>query len=697
MPVWIPIWKKAPFLRLLVPVIAGIILQWYLQFSLLQIIFAATCFIAAYFAFLLLPLSARFKLQAVQGFMINLILAVLGLFVVYQKDIRHQKNWFGNTYSDSDCLVLKINEPLLQKAKSFKVTAAIENIISDEHTKNCKGNVVLYFANDSHAINLQYGDRIVINKKLQLIKNSGNPGAFDYERYSAFQNVFHTVFLKKGDWILLSDKNINYFKQFLFNTRANILDILRQNMGANDDQLSIAEALLIGYTQDLDKDLVQAYSNTGVVHIIAISGLHLGLIYIMLVWIFARIPFIKKSKILKVIFTLTCLWLFSLLTGGAASVLRSAVMFTCIVIGENFARRSSIFNSLAASAFILLCYNPYFLWDVGFQLSYLAVAGIVIFQKPVYNWFYLKNKMADKIWKLAAVSLAAQIFTFPVCLFYFHQFPNTFLLTNLIMVPLSSLILFIEIFLVAFAWIPFVATFIGKVTWHLVWLMNRIILFFNNLPYALWKGFSATLTSTIILYIIIISFASWLMIKNRYAFKIALFSLFAFTFLSASSKWKSANQQKLIVYNVPQHQAIDFVKGNDYKFVGDTDLSAESPLKNFHLKPARIDLQLNKLPNSMSTFSESGKFYQFKNKTILVIDATISFDMTPKKMPIDVIILSKNAKILISKISAIFNCDKYIFDASNSLWKIANWTKECEQLHLRFFSVPAQGAYIEDL
>lgn len=227
--------------------------------------------------------------------------------------------------------------------------------------------------------------------------------------------------------------------------------------------MGIAEALLIGHTNDLDKDLVQAYSNTGVVHIIAISGMHLALIYGLLVWLFARIPLVNKSKIAQVVLILCCLWLFSLLTGAASSVLRSAVMFTFIAVGKNLSKQSSIYNSLAASAFVMLCYNPYFLWDVGFQLSYLAVIGIIIFQKSIYKWVYIKNKWVNKIWQLMAVSLPAQVLTFPVCIYYFHQFPNLFLITNIIAVPLSGVILFAEIGLVAFSWVPLLGNYLDKI------------------------------------------------------------------------------------------------------------------------------------------------------------------------------------------------------------------------------------------
>jgi competence protein ComEC len=694
----IPFWKKAPFLRLLIPLIIGILLQWYMQFHRQQIILAAVCFVIAFTAFQLLPLALRFKFQILQGSILNLILVALGIFITYQKDISNNENWFGRIYHDTDYLVATISEPLIEKNKSYKAEAVVENVLNNDFVKNTTGKIIIYFEKDSANIPLiKYGDKIVIGKRLQQIKNSGNPGAFNYERYSAFHQIFHNVFLKKKDWILLDEKNVNSFRQFLFTARKNVLSILQKNMQGRDDQLAIAEALLIGYTQDLDKELVQAYSNTGVVHIIAISGMHLGLIYILLVWLFNKIPFIKKSAFTKVILILSCLWLFALLTGGSASILRAAVMFSCIVVGQNFGKRSSIYNSLAASAFLLLCYNPYFLWDVGFQLSYLAVLGIVIFQKPIYHLLYIKNSLLTKIWQLTTVSLAAQILTYPVCLYYFHQFPTLFLFTNILLVPFSSLILFVEIILVAFSWIPFAGIYIGKLTWWLVWLMNKIILWFNGLPFSVLDGISASVISTIFLYLFVISAGYCLLNKSKIIFKLSLFTLLCFTALTGYTKWKTSSQQKLIVYNVPQHQSIDFINGNSYKFIGDSVLLLDGMLQNFHLKPARIALQLNKRTDSLKALHQNKYFYQFHNKNILLIDEPVAFQPAAEKMNIDYIIISKNPKLYISQLAKVFNCNQYIFDGSNSLWKIANWKKDCEQLHLRCYSVPEQGAFIMDL
>ena len=338
--------------------------------------------------------------------------------------------------------------------------------------------------------------------------------------------------------ILITSTNL------LFTARQNVLNILQKNMQGHDDQLSIAEALLIGYTEDLDKDLVQAYSNTGVVHIIAISGMHLALIYVMLVWIFNKIPFVKRSKIIKVIFILSCLWFSLYLPADAASVLRSAVMFSCIVIGRKFCKEDLLFIiRLAASAFILLCYNPYFLWDVGFQLSYLAVLGIVIFQKPIYHLFYIKNKWVDKFGNWRLFHWLHKYLLSHLSLL-FSPVSNIFLFTNLIMVPLSSLILFVEIFLVAFSWIPFVGVFIGKLTWWLVWLMNKIILWFNELAFCCVGQDFSICYSTMILYAFVICVGSWLLNKNKTAFQLSLFLLLAFTCSNQLYKMEYCNAAK---------------------------------------------------------------------------------------------------------------------------------------------------------
>ena len=704
-PFVIPIWKKAPFIRLLLPLIAGIMLQWYFQIPVAVIVAALVSFSIAFLLFLLLPIALRFKLKPLQGFIIQLVFIALGAWLTWQKDIRHNNNWYGNYYRDGNYLVVRIDEPLIEKNKSFKADGYVESIIENGKTIPCKGKLLLYFSKDSTETNLNYGDRIIIHKNLQRIKNSGNPGAFNYERYAAFQGIFHNVFLKDKDWAIITDKESfakNNFKQFIFSAREYVLGVLRNtintgNSDGNRDELGIAQALLIGYTNDLDKDLVQAYSNTGVVHIIAISGMHLALIYVLLVWLFAKIPLVNKSKLLQLVLILSCLWLFSLLTGAAPSVLRAAVMFSCIAIGKNLLKQASIYSSLAASAFLLLCYNPYYLWAVGFQLSYLAVLGIVVFQKPIYNCFYIKNKWVDNVWQLMSVSTAAQLLTFPVCIYYFHQFPNLFLFTNIVAVPLSAIILYAALALAAFSWIPFVGIYLGKLVGGLTWLMNKFILWVNDFSFAVWDKIPATVLSTWILYAAVIGFSAWVIKKQKKYFQVAMVVLLAFVMQNSFNKWQTGKQQKLIIYNVPQHQAIDFINGSRYKFVGDSTLLKNGLLQNFHLKPARIAQQLNQRTDSSPAIFRQNMFYQFNEKKILIVDRPIKFNDLQQKVELDLLIVSKNPALKIAKVVKAFNCKLVVFDASNPAWKIEKWKQECKSLQVNFYSIPAEGAFVYNI
>src|SRR6188768_1570053 len=403
----IHVWKKAPFIRFLLPLIAGIILQWNLQIppGVLWILLCISSITTITFFFI--PFFERYKLSALSGIAVIILFIALGGLLSWYKNIQHDENWFGKRYKNENALIVTLIENPVEKTRSYKANASVDHILQNDSCIKTKGTIILYFKKDSSLSTLEYGSQLIITKSLQEIKNSGNPGGFNYKRYSLFQGITHQVYLKQDEFEILPTTNKNFFRQFINESRANVLGILRANI-RGEKELGLAEALLIGYKDDLDKTLVQSYSNTGVVHVIAISGLHLGLIYWLLTWFFK--PLQKRNlKWLRPIFILTGLWLFSLLAGAQPSVLRSAFMFTCIVLGDSFARKSSIYNTLALSASLLLCINPYWLWDVGFQLSYAAVLSIVIFMRPIYNWFYTKNKLLDLIWKLNAVTIAAQI------------------------------------------------------------------------------------------------------------------------------------------------------------------------------------------------------------------------------------------------------------------------------------------------
>ena len=684
-------WYKTPFVRLLIPFIGGIVLQWQLQIDYPALIVAFSSFIVLVLLYFLLPLKVKYRLSSVNGVVLNLLLVSTAAILVWQKDIRHDSKWIGHFYKDSSTVLVTIEEPLVEKANSYKALSSIQGFYSDTW-KVANGNAVLYFKKDSILPALHYGSQIILTKPLQEIKNAGNPGSFDYNRYSLFQGITHQVYLTANDFEILPGERIDLFAKFIFDCRKWVVLTLKKFIAGEKEQ-GFAEALLIGYKDDLDKNLVQSYTNTGVVHIIAISGMHLALIYGLLVLLTKPISKKRKLKWLRIILILSGLWLFTLLAGAQASVVRSAVMFTCIALGEVLSRRTSIYNTLALSAFLLLCYNPFWLWDVGFQLSYAAVVSIVTFYKPIYNWVYFPNKSLDFIWKTMAISIAAQILTTPISLYHFHQFPVLFLLTNLVAVPLSSLILFGEIFLCCFSWLTPVANVAGKIISLFIYWMNSYIERIELVPFSLWNGFSITLLQTVFLSVALVAICFWLMEKKKWMLWFSLTSLFLFVCIRSWFFYEVYHQRKLIVYNVPKHAAIDLVIGRTYNFIGDSNLLYDDFIRNFHIQPSRV---LHRM-KPFQTIPIGCKDLKFCNKKIIVIDSSITFITEKDKLPIDVLILSKNPKIYISGLVKTFEIKQVVIDGSVPGWKSKYWKRDCDSLHIPCFDVSEKGAFVMNL
>lgn len=689
------IWKEAPFLRLIVPLITGILLQWNLSISSAIAWLTLSIALIAFILFSFAKIGFLFKWNKLNGFYINLILVAAGMLLSYYKNTAHQQNWISNYYQPGQAMQLTLEEPLSEKAKSYKSVASVSLLPDSNNPKAVKGNIILYFQKDSSILKLDYGSQIIISKNLQPIKNSNNPGTFNYERYAAFQDIYYQLYLKPNEFVVLNTKKENFFNRFIFQTRKKIVSILSTYI-PGDKERGLAEALLIGYKDDLDMALVQSYSNTGVVHVVAISGLHLGLIYWLLNLLLK--PFYKRkhTRWLKPFVVITGLWLFAILAGAGPSVIRSAVMFTCIVIGESLKRPASIYNTLAASAFLLLSYNPFWLWDVGFQLSYAAVLSIVIFMKPIYNWFFIQNKILDFIWKLNAITIAAQILTVPISIYHFHQFPNYFLFTNILAVPLSSLIVLGEILLCTVSIIPLLAKYAGIALHWLIWVMNSFVEHMESLPFSLWDSLYFSIPQLIFLYAATAGLSFWLLQKTKTGLKAGLLFLVGFMILRSWSFYQSSQQQKLIVYSVPQHAAIDFVKGRDYAFAGDSVLLEDDFLRNFHLKPSRILHRMN-LKDSLTTLNTENNYFLFGDKKILLIDTNYRFEPLPEKIKADIVILSKNPKLYINNLLKSVDCKQIIIDASNPKWKVDKWQQDCSNAGLSCFSVVDKGAFVMNL
>jgi competence protein ComEC len=684
------LWKKMPFCRLLVALTGGILLQVYVQFPFLPLLITGLVLLACLIAWHWLPIAVQFTSRWLQGALLLLLVSIAGAAVCWKNDIRHARQWYGHTYEPSMMVAATLEEPLVAKANSYKALARITALYVNSGWQPVTGQVLVYFRKSDSIPLLQYGSKILFRQSLQPINGNGNPGSFNYAHWCAFQNLYHQVFLQQKAYIVLPGLQRSSFRQWLYETRENILALLHRQV--HDPQAAaVAGALLIGYKEELDKDIVASYTNTGVIHIIAISGLHLGLIYGLLIVVLGCFNRFTIVKWIRPLLLLTILWLFSFLAGAVPSILRSAVMFSFIVIGQASGKQHNIYNNLAASAFCLLVYDPFYLWDIGFQLSYSAVLGIVLFYKSVYHWLDFQNRLLKGAWQLLALSIAAQVLTLPVLLYRFHQFPNLFLISNFVAVPLSGLILYAEILLLTVSGIPSLASLAGKGIEALIHLLNSFIRYMAQFPFAVTDDIRLSGLETGLLYLFIICCCYGLLHGRRSTLRWSIGLLSAILLLQTGSLVQSRLQKRLVVYNIPRQTAVEFIHGRRSYFTGEEGLLQNKALQQNSLQPAH---RLWGIVQTTLLLHQPITIVSYAGKRVAIVGEQPFMADSSDGLPVDILILCHNSKMPLSRLHTLFGCRQVVFDASNSLWKIEKWKKDCDSLHLRFHSVPHQGAFV---
>lgn len=530
-----PVWKEAPFARILIAFIAGILIEHY---SGAPAVFSGCIFICSLFGLLLFKVASdkfRFLHYWINGVLLHLLLLATGGIIAAIKNPYTAGLKAGRFLSDSSVIDVTILEPASERKATWKALASINTIQQGHKRLSPETNIILYFRKEGLSPPVSYGQRLIITKRPSRIENFAHD-SFDYVRYCALKNIHFQVFLQAGDFILLNRDDGGRIWKFMFSFREWIVGTIKTYI-PGPGECGLALALLIGYKDELDRNLVQAYSHTGVVHVIAISGLHLGLIYMLLKQLCALPGHSRARRWLTPLIVVPGLWIFALVAGGGPSVIRSAVMFTAITLGETVGRTSAMMNNLAASAFLLLCYDPYWLWDLGFILSYTALLSIVVFSKPLYGLICIRHKLVDMIWKMNTVTMSAQVLTTPVIVYYFRQFPNLFLVTNMVAIPLSSIILFGEIILCAICFLPGVATLTGQILSVLIKMMNQVVMYINGLSFSSTKDIPVSFPQLILLYVFISMVTGWLHFKEKRCLYAALVTALLFFVVEALKIW----------------------------------------------------------------------------------------------------------------------------------------------------------------
>ena len=518
-------WKLAPFLRLLLPLITGILIEYFLpvgiRFQIQMFCLALTLFIFCHF----ISFSSFSRSAWVAGLTIQIMFFSFGrILMSIRKDIQVEQSFYYKKNQKNVLLLRNLSDPV-SKQHSLKCIACIRWLVRDHSCFHENEKIFVYFKNVD-APRISEGSLIILKRELQPITNPKNSD-FNYIKYCHLRHIYGQIFLKEGDYAFIHYENEKSIFSRLDALRQKILIIIKNQLPSKSES-SLLEAMLVGFRDDLDPVLLKSYTDTGVIHIIIISGLHLALICYLLQFVLNKTSRKKTTQWLKVILVISTIWGYTFLCGASPAILRSALMFSIALIARNIFREAVLYNTLAASAFLLLCFDPYWIWDTGFQLSYAAVWSLGLFAKPVRFLLPIQNKLLAVAWNGASVSIGVQILTAPLSIFYFHRFPTYFLISNLVAVPLSSVILAGGILLCCCYWFQPLGRLLGWILSLLIQALNVFIAHISKMPGAIIPQLSLTLLQLILIYIIIFCFYRFGKIKEKLWLIAALASISIF-------------------------------------------------------------------------------------------------------------------------------------------------------------------------
>lgn len=688
--------RHIPFLRLFLPWACGIAAGAWLEVPVPGLVYGL---IAAGILLVGTPrMRYAYQFRWVYGVLLALTLAGLGYWHVLEHDERRQTQHFKHFDPAPDLFTGRIIDAP-RKGLRLKVTLQLETAgTATDSLQLCSGNVLLFLQPTPAAVNLRYGDRIWVQARTSPTEKAKNPHAFDYRQYLHYQNIHYQAFVADSAFGLINRGNGHFLWQLAFQWREQLLGVLHQHF-PGQDEYAVASALMLGYKDELSDELRTTYAQTGSMHALAVSGTHVGLLYLGLLFVLRQIPWRGQYRRWgETALVLLGIWAFTLVTGATASVLRASVMFTVYLLSKAIRRQSSTWNILGVSAFGLLFLNPYFLFDAGFQLSYSAVAGIVFFYPQLQRITPALPKWATEGWKILLIGLAAQLGTLPLSLYYFHQFPVYFWLAGWVVVLGGAVFLWggsVLVLLSSFA--PGLAAYLGAGLYHLLWGMNALIRGIQQLPGSVVSGIwiNAWAAAALGLFLWLIAWA----IEQRAAkpLLVALSCFFALGLGHFCWRTQAIVQQKITLYDTNRNFLMDFFSGENCFRWSDSLLSTrqEQFAAQAHRWACGIrEIQPVQQEENAALTSPASSLQFLGTKFIVIQSPGITVprgDQAPQ--PIDVLILHGNPKVRIRDCLERYSCKLVVFSAGNSPKRAERWEKECQALGIPCFNVRAQGAW----
>lgn len=678
-------WQEAPLFRPLLPLIAGIICYdhgWPAprHFSAIAILLLGS-------GLLLLAngiVRRRTKwLEHAHGLLVVLLFISLGWCAYASSDNRNHKDWFGKHLEKDAGYVVRILEEPRQRVASTKAVVEVLYMLQDGGApKQVSGEALLYLYNRPDGLSIEKGDTLLVPGDWQAVRNGGNPFAFDNAGFQRRRSILYQQFLSP-DRVVLTGKADPRKAGFI--ARAHNWCSLQINTYVREKATAgLLQAMLLGDESGFDPELRQAYSQTGVVHIVSISGSHVAVLFLLvtglLFWIKgAHAPWIKYS------IGVALVWLYVLIAGAPPSAMRSAVMFTIIALSAVMNREGQSLNTLIGAAFILLLGEPSWLYSVGFQLSFSAVLSILIFYKPLYRLLPQRTWLVNKTWQAVSASIAAEILTAPLVVYYFHNFPLVFIIANLLSVVLVGLCALVGgMSIIAVCWIAPLAQLVGQVVTQCVSFFNAAILWLQQVNPDAFQFLQISALELVMIFLFIIGVSICWLKKEKRGTLLALSSACCLMLLLSIDAYAARKQEKLIVYNNGRSALVERITGRRFgSLVGESD-------GNHNAREAHIGWHSWK----RSVHAEQASVLDINGRTAFLLeDTTVQSYNQP--FPVDVLIICRPLRQLqAGSVLRAFSPKVVVLAQRPSVYLLGRWQDSCRVHNAHLYNVADDGAFI---
>jgi len=660
-------------LHFTVLLILGIVIQFYTQFwcygftSLLILV-----------ASILLLLSI-FKNRVVTTILSFGIFFFVGVSSVYFNNDRNYNNYYKKYLVKNSLVTFKVSKVLKPSIYNDKYEVEVVKIDS----KSTIGNILLNVKKDSANSSLKVDELIISKAVFKELMSPLNPYQFNYKSYLAKQGMYQQLFVDSDEYKSLGYGNSS-LKGLAARCRTKIQkSLLKYNF--KNDELGVINALLLGQRQDISKELTTDYQKAGAIHILAVSGLHVGVILLILSFLFKPIERLKNGAFLKAFLIVLVLWAFAFIAGLSASVVRAVTMFTFLAIGLSFHKKNVVFFSLISSLFFLLIAKPMFLFDVGFQLSYLAVFGIIWIQPKLYAVWKPKFKMVHFFWQLFTVSIAAQVGVLALSIYYFQQFPTLFLLSNLVIVPCLMYILIGGVLVFLLALLNLLPQFFADIYGSVISLMNGFVSWISMQEQFLLKEISISLIMMVSIYVFIFSGVQFLIHRKAKKLLYFLLAIFILQIIFLYELKENNDQKELIIFHKSRKSVIGERIGK--RLFLQHNLDTLNFKNDYSLKSYRISGKIEQI--HQATFNN---FINFQNKNILIVDSLGVYKIKGLVKPI--VVLQNSPKINLLRLLQHLDPIQIVADGSNYRSDINRWEIICAKQDVPFHYTGDKGAFI---